>query len=195
MPNALPILLLGGAALMMMGGKKKKKPAESSEEESYPEESIPEEEIPTSTLLAGESMLDRCNKFIDAVWVEPEPGSAAIKDLVVEETVIPEMTAAAKQKRKEKGEDLSEDFSNTLVMIGLNSIAPNCGWVLTGDGWRYADGNHFEGKVLDIYNSMRSIALEVINQVNSPAAETVSLGEPPPPKPEEPGGLKFDIGD
>lgn len=189
MPNALPILLLGGAAIMMMGGKKKKKPAE----EEFEDEVV--EEIPTATFLAEETMLMRCNKFINAAWTEPGPGEAAIKGLVVEETILPEMMAAAKQKREEKGEKLSTDFSNTLVMIGLNSIAPDCGWVLTGDGWRYANGSAFEGKVLDVYNSMKQIALEVINSVNNPAAETLTLGgQPPPPKPEEPGGLKFDIG-
>lgn len=188
MPNALPFLLLGGAAIMMMGGKKKKKPTEENEEEVV-------EEIPTATLLSEETMLMRCNKFINAVWTEPSPGEAAIKEIVVKQDILPEMVAAAKQKRKEKGDKLSQDFSHTLVMIGLNAIAPNCGWVLTGDGWRYANGNVFEGKVLDVYNSMREIALEVIKSVNNPSSETLTIGgEPPPPKPEEPGGLKFDIG-
>ena len=189
MPNALPILLLGGAAIMMMGGKKKKKPAEGAPEEG------PAEEVPTATFLAEETMLMRCNKFIGAAWAEPGPGQAAIKSLVVEESIIPEMLAAAKQKREEKGGALSTDFANTLVMIGLNAIAPDCGWVLTGDGWRYANGAHFEGKVLDVYNGMRQIALEVIEDVNKPGVDTLTLGgNQPPPKPEEPGGLKFDIG-
>lgn len=184
--KAIPILLLAGGAIMMMGGKKKKK---SDDDEGYEGEvSEMEQGIPTAAI---QTMIGRCNNFINAVWTEPTAGQASIKSLVVEETIIPEMTAAARQKMKEKGEALSSDFSNALVMIGLNSIAPDCGWVLTGDGWSYANGHAFEGKVLDVYNSMKQIALEVIQSVNTPVAETLTLGGPPPPKPEEPGGLTF----
>jgi len=198
MPNALPILLLGGAALMMMGGKKKPKAnGEDPGEDSDSDDAVESPEgHQTSTLLVAPTQAQKCNEFIDAVWVEPAEGAAAIKSLVIEETVLPEMQAAAKQKRKDKGQDLTSDFTHSLVMIGLNLIAPDCGWVLTGDGWRYADNQAFEGKVLDVYESLNQVAAEVIEAANNPQKASLGFAEagPPDPKPEEPGGMKFDVG-
>ena len=200
MANALPILLLGGAALLMMGGKKKTRPAEDSDDADDFEDSDDVDDVveepQVSQLLVGPSQAQKCSAFIEAVWTEPGEGEAAIKTLVIEETVLPEMQAAAKQKRKEKGEDLTSDFNHSLVMIGLNMIAPDCGWVLTGDGWRYADNQPFEGKVLDVYEGLNQIALSVIEWANTPqkAGLAEAVAGLPDPKPEEPGGLKFDVG-
>jgi len=201
MANALPILLLGGAALLMMGGKKKGKSREEDEDAGEEvggfEDSVDTDEGPqVSTLLVEPSMAQKCNAFIDAIWVEPAEGEAPIKSLVIEETVLPEMRAAAKQKRKEKGSDLAAEFSHSLVMIGLNLIAPDCGWVLTGDGWRYADNQAFEGKVLDVYEGLNEIALSVIDWANTPqkAGLTSQEAPPPGPKPADPDPMKFGIG-
>ena len=187
--NALPLLLLGGAAIMMMGGKKKPKPKEELPEE---EPEVVEEKMPgtTATMVVEESLIHKCNKFIDAVWVEPKQGEIPIKSVVVEETILPEMREVAKEKRKEKGSALSPDFANTLVMMGLNLVAPNCGFVLTSLGWRYADNQAFEGKVIDVYEGMKTIALSVIEEVNKPVAQTIAFApaEKPDeePKPEKP---------
>ena len=149
-----------------------------------------------SQLLVEPSQAQKCNAFIEAVWTEPGEGEAAIKSLVIEETVLPEMRAAAKQKRKEKGSDLDSGFANSLVMIGFNQVAPDCGWVLTGDGWRYADNQAFEGKILDVYEGLHEIALSVVEWANTPqkAGLAGAVAGPPDPKPEEPGGMKFDQG-
>ena len=202
MATALPILLLGGAALLMMGGKKKTKPTHDDdddleddlEEEEDSDDVVEEPQV--SQLLVGPSQAQKCSAFIEAVWTEPGEGEAAIKSLVIEETVLPEMQAAAKQKRKEKGEDLTSGFSNTLVMIGFNMIAPDCGWVLTGDGWRYADNQPFEGKILDVYEGLNQVALSVVEWANTPqkAGLAEAVAPLPDPQPEEPGGLKFDMG-
>ncbi|NIM06333.1 MAG: hypothetical protein GTN65_12125, partial [Armatimonadetes bacterium] len=182
----LPLILLGGAALMLMGGKKKK-----PEPEPEPEPEIEGEEPVVATMLVEEPLAVKCQKFIDAIWVEPQEGEIPIKSVVAEETILPEMTAVAKERREKAGKDLSPDFANTLVMMGLNLVAPNCNFVLTSLGWRYADNQTFEGKLLDVYEGMKALALKVIEDVNKPVAETIGLapaGEgPPPPKPEEPG--------
>ena len=103
MANALPILLLGGAALMLMGGKKKKiQPTEEPEIE-------PEVEgVPTATMLVEEPLAVKCQKFIDAIWVEPQPGELPIKSVVVEETILPEMEAVAKDRREKAGMRLGD---------------------------------------------------------------------------------------
>jgi hypothetical protein len=182
---------------MMMGGKKKAKPkAEVEDDDEGFGSGAPPEEGQVSTLLVAPTQAQKCNEFIDAVWVEPGEGEAAIKSLVIEETVLPEMKAAAKQKRKDKGQDLTSDFVHSLVMIGLNLIAPDCGWVLTGDGWRYADGQAFEGKVLDVYEGLNQIALTVIEEANQPEKASLGFAEAglPDPKPEEGPALGFDEG-
>jgi hypothetical protein len=159
---------------MMMGGKKKAKPkAEVEDDDEGFGSGAPPEEGQVSTLLVAPTQAQKCNEFIDAVWVEPGEGEAAIKSLVIEETVLPEMKAAAKQKRKDKG-----------------------GWVLTGDGWRYADGQAFEGKVLDVYEGLNQIALTVIEEANQPEKASLGFAEAglPDPKPEEGPALGFDEG-
>jgi len=195
MANQLPILLLGGAALLMMGGKKKKSPAEEEPEDDDAGDDAGDDP-PVSQLLVEPSQAQKCNSFIEAVWTEPGEGEAAIKSLVIEESVLPEMRAAAKQKRKEKGSDLDSGFANTLVMIGFNEIAPDCGWVLTGDGWRYADNQAFEGKILDVYEGLHQIALSVVEWANTPQKAGLAgvVAEPPAPKPEAPPALGFDQG-
>jgi len=199
MANPLPILLLGGAALLMMGGKKKTKPVEEEPEDDGADDDAGDDagdDPPVSQLLVEPSQAQKCNSFIEAVWTEPGEGEAAIKSLVIEESVLPEMRAAAKQKRKEKGSDLDSGFANTLVMIGFNEIAPDCGWVLTGDGWRYADNQAFEGKILDVYEGLHQIALSVVEWANTPQKAGLAgvVAEPPAPKPEAPPALGFDQG-
>ena len=181
MPSALPILLLGGAALLLMGGKKKTRPAEEMADDSL-EDSLEEpEELPTTTLQVSERLIDKCNNFMDAVWTEPEEDAIAIKDVVAEESILPEMRSAANDKRLQVGKDLSTDFAHSLVMIGFNAVAPGCNWSLTSHGWRYADGQPFEGRVLDVYEGMNELALMVIDETNNAPGDTLQFdpGEEP----------------
>ena len=194
--NALPILLLGGAAVMMMGGKKKpkSKPYDGEADADDAGDSVDDGGgVPTATLSVAPTLADKCKSFIDAVWVDAEAGELPIKSLVVEENILPEMKAAAKQKRKEKGAALSPDFSNTLVLIGFNAIAPDCGWVLTGDGWRFANGQVFEGKVLDVYNALKKLAGASIEEANKPQAAGFAGVAAPGPKTGD-TKLGFDTG-
>lgn len=180
--NALPILLIGGAALLAMGGKKKKK---------KPEEEGPlTQQTVVGTAVFEKSLALKCEEFIDAVWVESQGSELPIKEFVVEETILPSMRKAARNMRKQKGSDLTTDARNGLIQVGLNAVAPNCGWVLTSLGWRYADNRTFEGKILDVFEGMEEIALSVIEEVN--AAKT--LGEvtnEPEDEGGEPGGLSL----
>ncbi len=195
MPSALPILLLGGAALLMMGGKKKSAPvAKTTGFEPMDDEGEGEGEVEGATLPdeAVEHLIDRCNTFMDAVWTEPEADAIAIKDVVAEESILPEMRGAAEAKRLQKGSDLSEDFAHSLVMVGFNTVAPGCNWSLTSHGWRYADGQAFEGRVLDVYEGMNELALMVIDEANNAPGDTLQfdMGDEPD---DEVGDPVFDI--
>lgn len=187
MANALPILLLGGAALMMMGGKKKPKPVVEEEADDFMDDSADDssDEGQVSQLSVEPTMAEKCNMFIDSVWVEPDPGEIAIKTLVVEESILPAMRASAKAERKKQGEELGQDYINTLLFVGLNTIAPDCGWGLTGDGWRYADSQPFEGKVLDVAAAIKELAMAVIEETNEPIPAGFAA-QPASPTPEDP---------
>lgn len=187
MANALPILLLGGAAMMMMGGKKKPKVA------AEPDADDSADDNQVAQLLVEPSAADKCRMFIDSVWVAPDPGEISIKSLVVEESLLPVMRAAAKAERKESGE-LGQDYVNTLLFIGLNEIAPDCGWVLTGDGWRYADHQPFDGKVLDVAAAIKELAKAVIDEANEPIPAGFAAQDAPEPEPEVGEPPKLHIG-
>lgn len=179
--NALPFLLIGGAALLAMGGKKKKKKTE---------EQPPVQQTVVGTPVFEKSLALKCEEFIDSIWVESQGGELPIKEFVVEETIIPAMRKAARDMHKQKGSDLTTDARNGLIQVGFNAVAPDCGWVLTSLGWRYADNRTFEGKILDVFEGMEEIALSVIEETN--AAKT--LGEfknEPEDKGEEPGGFSL----
>ena len=181
MANALPLLLIGGAALLALGGKKKKKKEE--EEEAPP---LPTQQTVVGTAVFEKSLAVKCEEFIDAIWVEVQGTELPIKEFVVDATILPAMRKAAKEMRKQKGSDLTTDARNGLIVVGLNAVAPDCGWVLTSLGWRYADDRAFEGKVLDVFEGMEQIALSVIEEVNAP--KTLGGFEVPPDDAgEEPG--------
>jgi hypothetical protein len=60
-----------------------------------------------------------------------------------------------------------EEASPSIIISALEAIAPDCGFSLTGLGWRYASGYVMDSFVLEIFAAMFPLAEQVINEVNS----------------------------
>jgi hypothetical protein len=117
-----------------------------------------------------EDALDRCDKFLDAVYVKPQSGDElAINEIAVKQTVLPAMERLASDLRASHGGLLDpEDHGMQIVLAGLEAIAPGCGWAYHEDesAWTYAYGEPVQGHHIDILDSMFPLAVKTIEKIN-----------------------------
>lgn len=117
-----------------------------------------------------DAALARCDKFLDAVFVEPKSrDELAINEIAVRQTILPVMEKMAKDMRSSAGRPLDpEDHGMPLVLAGLEAIAPDCGWAFHEEdsAWTYAFGEPVEGHHVDVLESMFPLAVGTIDKIN-----------------------------
>lgn len=117
-----------------------------------------------------DATLDRCDKFLDAVFVEPRSADElAINEIAVKQTILPVMEKLARTLRVSTGAPLDpEDHGMSLVLAGLEAIAPGCGWAFHEEdsSWTYAFGEPVEGHHVDVLESMFPLAVGAIEKIN-----------------------------
>ena len=111
----------------------------------------------------------RCDKLMEYIYERDyQEGELPINETVVEQTILPTMKYKAEQILSNQNYPLTmEEASPSIIISALEAIAPDCGFSLTGLGWRYASGYVMDSFVLEIFAAMFPLAEQVINEVNS----------------------------
>ncbi len=117
-------------------------------------------------------MKEKCDTFIDAIHVTPtEPDEMPIQKVAVEQSILPAMEASAQAFAQNLGTPLDEEtVGPRLVLAGLESVAPDCGWEFsdaTGE-FRYADGKLTadNAKLANVIGSMIDLSVVVLSKFN-----------------------------
>lgn len=162
--KALPLLLLGGVALFALGGKKSKK-EEGSPGEPYTDW-IPDEEPPapgessSPDFSTGVDLKAKCRGFLEEIYVVPNNADELpINEIAVEQSILPAINSEAMAIWDEKGHQPHQEDVPRLVLKGLESVFPSCGFSHSDQGWRYADDDLInDPKLIDVLDAIYDLA-------------------------------------
>lgn len=177
MPKPMPLLLLGAGALLLMSKKGKSgAPVEKGEElTEEPPGPGPLDEIPVPEAGAEpepeppqESLREKCDRFIEEIWVETEgDDELPVNAVAVEESIIPALHEYISNVADEKGAAVvDQDVSPGCVLAAMEAIAPGCEWEVVDLAWRYAGGLPIMGKVNDVLVAVMRLVPQVTKDVN-----------------------------
>lgn len=114
--------------------------------------------------------LARCDKFLNAIIVRPQAADElSINEIAVSQTIMPAMKKMASALARSSGSLLDpEDHGIELVLAGLESVAPACGWAFHEEdsSWTYAYGEPVQGDHVEVLESMFPLAVAAIEEIN-----------------------------
>jgi len=174
MPNPMPLLLIGAGALLLMSkkGKGTTHVEEDAETAGEPPGPGPLDEIPgparSGSEQAGESLVEKCDRFIEEIWVDSDDeDELPINAVAVEESILPALHTHIGEAADQKGSAISSsDVVTGAVTAAMEAVAPGCGWEVVEGGWRYAGGQPVEGKVHDVLLGVISLVPKVTGDIN-----------------------------
>lgn len=117
---------------------------------------------------SSETLVEKCDRFIDEIWVDADDDDELpINSVAVEESIIPALHNHIGTAADQKGSIISSNEVVTgAVIAAMEAIAPGCGWEVANAGWRYAGGKPVQGKVRDVLLGVMKLVPKVTSDIN-----------------------------
>jgi len=104
---------------------------------------------------------EKCNRFLDLAWDE---SSSEFEELALSEKILPSMEGLLDSIRKTSGNlQLDPELKKQLMLAGLESIAPGCGWRFEEDEIFYGEGLQLTDKYSKILFDIDKFANELLS--------------------------------